>query len=153
MAGSNRRKRGRSRGHGNGNGGERSSSNGGQPRCEHRVHEMCTLGPFAVFCAYHLGITQDERYSEPDPHRVARHFGMTPEELDAYLEQHRLTVGHLKESDFDIRGAREDIRVAPSGISRVELARTMYAEVRGEEPEAETREAASSDTSGAYTSK
>lgn len=117
------------------------------------MHEMCTLGPFAVFCAYHLGITQDERYSEPDRRRVARHFDMTPEELDAYLEQHHLTVGHLDDADFDVRGAREDIRVAPSGISRVELARTMYAEVRGAEPEAETLEPASSDDSDAYASK
>jgi len=153
MAGSKKRKRGRGRGRGNGNGGEHSSSSGGESRCERRMHEMCTLGPFAVFCAYHLGITQAEGYCEPDARRVAQHFGMTSEELDAYLEQHRLTVRHLDEADFDVRGAREDIRVAPSGISRVELARTMYAEVRGEEPEAEPLEAASSDDRDSYASK
>ncbi len=94
--------------------------------------ELCELAPFSVFCALYLGITEDNGWSEPDPGRVARRFDLSRDDLEAYLRDHKLTEEDLAATDFDFEGARIDIRVAPVGISRVELARTMYSELRGE---------------------
>ena len=129
MAGSKRRKRGRGRGrrgdNGGGNGRDEPCSAGGR----RQVDEICQLRPFSVFCALHLGITENDGYREPHCGAVARRFGLSPEELDDYVREHRLTLDDLRESDFDLEGARLDIQVAPEGISRVELARTMFQEV------------------------
>lgn len=92
--------------------------------------ELRELAPFSVFCALHLGITEDDGYAELDTPSVARRFDLSEEELERYLREHGLRAADLAEHDFDLEAARLDIQVAPEGISRVELARTMFSEVR-----------------------
>jgi hypothetical protein len=94
------------------------------------VPELAELAPFSVFCALHLGITEDDGYSQRGLSAVANRFGLSPDELEDYLREQGLTLDDLKAADFDLDSARLDIQVAPEGISRVELARTMFAEVR-----------------------
>ncbi len=81
-----------------------------------------------MFCAFHLFITERDGYREQRPSEVAARFQMSEDELLDYLDENDLSEEILKERQFDLPGARLDIRVAPMGISRVELARTMYQE-------------------------
>ena len=83
---------------------------------------------FELFCAYHLGITIDERYQKPSLTEVARRFNVSPEELKTLLVQFRIDKETIEKSDFDLQGAQLDIRVAPEGISRREIARDHYEE-------------------------
>jgi hypothetical protein len=107
-----------------------------------RVGELCELGPFAVFCALHLGITERNGYALQPPAAVARRFAVSLEELERYLVEHRLTAEHLSAAGFDLESARFDMQVAPAGVSRVELARTLFDELRG--PPARTQRRSSS---------
>lgn len=91
---------------------------------------MMELTPFSVFCALHLGITDTDGYSPQDASAVARRFGLGTEGLEAYLEEHRLRRADLESADFNRSSARLDIQVAPEGISRTELARTFFKEIR-----------------------
>jgi hypothetical protein len=83
---------------------------------------------FALFCAYHLGVTPDDGYQKPSLAETARRYGMKPEEIQQLLAEHQLDRESLANSDFDLEGARLDIRVAPEGISRVEIAREHFQE-------------------------
>lgn len=81
---------------------------------------------FALFCAYHLGITSSDGYHKPHPDDVARRFGITPKELRELLKSFELDEEAIRQTDFDLSGAQLDIRVAPAGISRVEIARDLF---------------------------
>lgn len=83
---------------------------------------------FQLFCAYHMGITPDDGYSEPRFEAVARRFGMSAEELREELNKHGLDDQTMRGSSFDLKGARMDMRLAPVGISRTESARELYEE-------------------------
>lgn len=91
--------------------------------------ELCVLGAFSVFCALYLGITRDDGYARQSLSGVAREFGMNAEELETFLADHQLTQEDLFERKFDFDAARYDIQVAPEGISRLELARSIYEEL------------------------
>jgi hypothetical protein len=104
-------------------------TSGGQGRASRpRLPELCELSPFSVFCALYLGITETDSYAEVDSVAVCRRFNLSEDDLDSYLEAKQLTEEHLQGVGFDIESARFDIKVAPEGISRVELARTLFAE-------------------------
>lgn len=92
------------------------------------IAELSELTPFSVFCALHLCITERDGYRQQNSREVAQRFDMSEDELRDYLEENDLTQEVLKERQFDVPSARLDIRVAPQGISRVELARTMFEE-------------------------
>ena len=94
------------------------------------VAELCELGPFSVFCALYLGITETDGWSQPDRGAVARRFDLTPEELDRFLDEHRLNAHEIEHAGFDLESACLDIRVAPEGVSRLELARTLYTDLQ-----------------------
>ena len=113
--------------------GRRPNANGSVPE-RRTLPELLELAPFSVFCALHLGITPDDGWCQPDASEVARRFGISRDELDDYLREHCLTAGDLEDADFDLDGARLDIQVAPEGISRCELARPMFANVKAVRP-------------------
>lgn len=93
--------------------------------------ELLDLTPFSAFCALHLGITANDGYQPQDERGVARRFGVTEAELADFLEARGLTRAELQGvDDFDLSSARLDIEVAPEGISRIELARTLFDELR-----------------------
>ena len=83
-----------------------------------------------MFCALYLGITETDGWSQPDRGAVARRFDLTPEELDRFLDEHRLNAHEIEHAGFDLESARLDIRVAPEGVSRLELARTLYTDLQ-----------------------
>jgi hypothetical protein len=94
------------------------------------IPELCELSPFAIFCAFHLGITEQDGYAHPDRDAVARRFALSGEEVEAFLAEHGLDPDSLERAGFDVESARLDIQVAPEGISRVELARTLFEDLR-----------------------
>jgi len=83
---------------------------------------------FSLFCSYHLGVTPEDGYQKPSLNETARRFGLAPEEVKQLLTQYGLDPESLARSKFDLEGARLDIRVAPEGISRLEIARDHFAE-------------------------
>lgn len=83
---------------------------------------------FQLFCAYHLGITDDDGYQDPRLEDVARRFSLPADEVIALLKKHRLDDHSMRQSRFDLKSARLDIRMAPEGISRTETAREFFQE-------------------------
>ncbi len=94
------------------------------------IAELVEVSPFAVFCALWLGITPTDGFRLEGIEAVARRFGLTRDALDGLLVEHRLRSEDLRRAGFDLESARLDIRVAPPGISRVELARPIWNELR-----------------------
>jgi hypothetical protein len=92
------------------------------------VPELCELSPLSAFCAVYMGIAEDDGYRPTELPGVAKRFGVSEEELLAYLDEHDLGADCLEQSDFDLESARLDIKVAPEGVSRMELARTLLQE-------------------------
>jgi hypothetical protein len=108
----------------------RFGGNGRRPERRSPVPELTELTPFSVFCAFHLGITETDGYSRQDEAAVSRRFGLSPGDLRDYLCEHRLRSEDLAAADFNLSSAQLDIQVAPEGISRTELARTVFAELQ-----------------------
>ena len=92
------------------------------------LKELCELSPFSVFCALHLGIAQNESYAPANADTIRRRFGLSEAEFKDYLESQGLTEEDVRRAGFDLESARFDIEVAPPGISRTELARTLFSE-------------------------
>ncbi|MEE9279049.1 MAG: hypothetical protein V3V67_02630 [Myxococcota bacterium] len=95
-----------------------------------KIPELLELSPFSVFCAI-LGITATDGYARQEHTAVARRFAMSDEELHEYLAASGLLEPDLSDGEFDLESARLDMKVAPEGISRIELARTLFDELRG----------------------
>ncbi len=91
--------------------------------------ELLELTPFSVFCGLHLGITETDGYAEEDARSVARRFDLSEQELLDFVESRGLSESELRNVEFDLDSARIDIEVAPEGISRTELARTLFDEL------------------------
>jgi hypothetical protein len=102
---------------------------GREPGNGELVPELAELTPFSVFCALHLGITERDGFSPQGIDAVARRFGLSRDALRDYLSEHSLLEGDLRRANFDLESAQLDIRVAPQGISRTELARSLYEEL------------------------
>ncbi len=92
------------------------------------LKELCELSPFSVFCALHLGIAQNESYAPANADTIGRRFSLSEAEFKDYLESQALTKEDLRRAGFDLESARFDIEVAPPGISRTELGRTLFSE-------------------------
>jgi hypothetical protein len=106
---------------------DRSVLGGRVPAQERRIpQEEGPPDAFALFCAYHLGITVSNGYHKPQPDEVARRFGLSPKELKELLKKFDLDEESIRRTDFDLSGAQLDIRVAPEGMSRIEIARDLF---------------------------
>lgn len=107
---------------------DRSVLGGRVPRSQDRrfPQEEGPPDAFALFCAYHLGITPSNGYHKPHPDEVARRFGLSPKELKELLKKFDLDEESIRSTGFDLSGAQLDIRVAPEGMSRIEIARDHF---------------------------
>lgn len=92
--------------------------------------ERYKVTPFELFCAYHLGITADDGYRFQNIHDVAKRFGCPSAVIKQLLQEFDMDPDALVNARFDLASAQVDIMCAPDGISRRELARTMYDEFR-----------------------
>ncbi len=81
---------------------------------------------FALFAAYHLGVTIDDRYQKTNVEEVARRYSLSVEALRQQLVEFGIDEASLRKCRYDLEAAQVDIRVAPEGISRLEIARELY---------------------------
>ena len=84
------------------------------------------LDPFNLFCAYHLGIGPKKEYRPSNLNEVARRFGQDPVTVRQALKESGMDSASLLDRDFDMALAQLDIQVAPEGIDRMELAKSIY---------------------------
>ncbi len=91
---------------------------------------MKKIDPFELFCAYHLGITQEKQYRPSNLHDVARRFNVDGGVIKQALQAYGMDADALLNTEFDFTMAQLDIQVAPEGVDRVELARGIYEEFR-----------------------
>ena len=87
------------------------------------------LDEFNLFCAYHMGVTGGNGYKFQSVAEVARRFGTTPAVIKERLADYALEVETLRSCGFEVEFYQLDIKVAPEGVSRRELARTMWEEL------------------------
>lgn len=84
------------------------------------------LDAFNLFCAYHLGIGPKKEYKPANLNEVARRFGNEPAIVRQALKECGMDSAALLDRDFDMALAQLDIQVAPEGIDRMELAKSIY---------------------------
>lgn len=94
-----------------------------------------TVEPFELFCSLHLHITHDNRYRSQSMQDIARRFGVSVAELQVKIHELGMDVETVKQSGFDMEMAQMDIKVAPVGISRFELARPWFEEFQKHLPQ------------------
>ncbi len=92
---------------------------GGQKR-------VANLEPFDLFCAYHLGIGPNKQYKPSNINEVANRFRQEPGVIRQALKEYGMDSASLLDRDFDMALAQLDIQVAPEGVDRLELAKTIY---------------------------
>lgn len=88
--------------------------------------KVANLDPFELFCAYHLGIGPSKNYKPSNINEVANRFRQDPAMIRQALKEYNMDSGSLLDRDFDMAMAQLDIQVAPEGVDRVELAKTIY---------------------------
>ena len=84
------------------------------------------LDPFRLFCAYHLGLTEDGAVRVMNIHQVARLLRVPPDEVRDALARYEMTPEQVIDSGYDLAGAQADLAVAPEGVDRHELARDAW---------------------------
>ena len=86
------------------------------------------IDPFELFCAYHLGITSSNQYRLSNINEVANRFKVDTGTTRQILKEYGMDSASLLDRDFDMALAQLDIQVAPEGINRTELGRTIFEE-------------------------
>ena len=84
------------------------------------------LDAFSLFCAYHLGIGPNKEYKLLNINEVARRFGQDQGVVKQALKECNMDSAALLDKDFDMALAQLDIQVAPEGIDKMELAKSIY---------------------------
>ena len=85
-----------------------------------------SIDPFELFCAYHLGITSQNQYRPSNINDVANRFKIDVGTTRQILKEYEMDSASLLDRDFDMALAQLDIQVAPEGINRTELGRSIF---------------------------
>ena len=85
---------------------------------------------FVLFCAYHLGITEDGNYRFQNIHQVAKRFSVNAGVIKQILQDLGMDSDTIVHSSFDMAGAQVDIMLAPEGVSREEIATRLFEEFK-----------------------
>ncbi|MGH7340590.1 MAG: hypothetical protein ACREKH_08890, partial [Candidatus Rokuibacteriota bacterium] len=67
------------------------------------------IGPFELFCAYHLGITDDGGYRFQNVHDVAKRFGCPSGVVKQLLGEFDMDADAIVQSKFDMASAQVDV--------------------------------------------
>lgn len=89
------------------------------------------LDPFELFCAYHLGITEEGTYRFQNVHDVAKRFGVQPAEVRQALSEYGMDSDAVINSSFNMAVAQVDIQVSPSGVDLRTLAQMHFEDFLG----------------------
>ncbi len=84
------------------------------------------VDPFELFCAYHLGISSQNQYRPSNINQVANRFKIDVGTTRQILKEYGMDSASLLDRDFDMALAQLDIQVAPEGINRTELGRSIF---------------------------
>ena len=84
------------------------------------------IDPFELFCAYHLGITSQNQYRPSNINDVANRFKIDVGTTRQILKEYGMDSASLLDRDFDMALAQLDIQVAPEGINRTELGKSIF---------------------------
>jgi len=84
------------------------------------------IDAFDLFCAYHLGITEDGGYRFQNVHQVAKRFGANAGVIKQILSDLGMDSDTIVHSSFDMASAQVDIMLAPEGVSRAEIAKRLF---------------------------
>ncbi len=98
------------------------------PRRNTNLNLRRQLDPFEVFRIYHLGLVSDTQFRRMSLVDAARVFQVHPNELKQYMVRQGIDLDTIHKTDFDLDLARLDIKVAPEGIDKTEVARQLYLE-------------------------
>ncbi len=109
---------------------------------EERSNKPLALTPFELFCTYHLGISDDNRYRPTNIREVAKRFAVGQDELEQALKGCGLDRDSLRKINYDMSLAQLDMQVAPEGIDKRELAKVLFSELVEMSPEVERSVAA-----------
>ncbi len=90
------------------------------------LKKVADLEPFDLFCAYHLGIGPNKQYKPSNINEVANRFRQEPGVIRQALKEYGMDSASLLDRDFDMALAQLDIQVAPEGVDRLELAKSIY---------------------------
>lgn len=102
----------------------RQTSSGSQKR------ETLPVNAFELFCTYHLGITDDNRYKRFGFKELARRFDLSTEEFEEALKRYGLHKSQLGQvSEFDMSLAHLDVKVAPEGVDKREIGKMLFEEL------------------------
>ena len=83
---------------------------------------------FDLFCAYWLGIGDNNTYRKPNVRDVSRRFDRSTRDIEEALKFCGMDADAVKKSGFEMSLAQLDISVAPEGIDKMELAKGIYEE-------------------------
>lgn len=103
-------------------------------RAERGEGVVSGIDPFALFCAYHLGISDENTYRHQNLHDVARRFGVGRDDVQEALRAYALDPDVLLHSGFDLASAQADVQLSPAGVDLTVLARMHYEAVLDAEP-------------------
>jgi hypothetical protein len=88
------------------------------------------IDAFELFCAYHLGITEEGGYRFQNIHQVAKRFGANAGIIKQVLADLSMDSDTIVHSSFDMASAQVDIMLAPEGVSRAEIAKRLFEEFK-----------------------
>ena len=89
------------------------------------------IDPFELFCAYHLGISSQNQYRPSNINDVSNRFKIDIGTTRQILKEYGMDSASLLDRDFDMALAQLDIQVAPEGINRTELGRSLFEDFLG----------------------
>jgi len=101
-----------------------------RPSSPSQLAQRHGIEAFSLFCAYHLGITEDGGYRFQNIHQVAKRFGTNAAVIKQLLADFEMDSDTVINSAFDMAGAQVDIMLAPEGVNRFEIARALYEQFR-----------------------
>jgi hypothetical protein len=84
------------------------------------------VSDFDLFCAYHLGLTDEGGYRFQNLHDVAERFGVPQARLKQLLAEHGLDADAMIHSGFDVAAAQVEIMIAADAPTRLALARAHF---------------------------
>ena len=84
------------------------------------------IEPFALFCAYYLGLDERGRFRHQNLHDVARLFRVDTAVIEAALKKHRMDPDRMLLLNFDMAGAQLDMQASPPGVDLPSIARMHY---------------------------
>jgi hypothetical protein len=86
------------------------------------------IDPFELFAAYHLGLGENKRFRPVGIHEISKRFNCHQNDILHLLTLYSMDNKALDRlrGRFEVGWARQDIKAAPEGVDKEEIARDRY---------------------------